>query len=321
MHVVRRGHLYLGLFLLPWAILYGSTGFLFNHPEAFADAPTATFDRSALAGTPMESMPSPLEIAQQVVTALRSRATPPVDYQIVQPEKVKYTREFAFATVKADGREVSVLLDATGTGGTVRSRALPAAPPATVEKAPFAIGAGRASGGPPVRAKSGAPRPGQPAETLLESPLHERVKASVPTILERTGFPGGEVTVTSVPDLSFLMSDGTKTWVVTYNAQAGTVTGKPADDVTPPDELSTRRFLTRMHLAHGYPGEQNAKWFWAVIVDVMAFVMVFWGISGIFMWWQIKATRTFGFLILVLSIAAATSLGIGMHDMISAGGR
>jgi len=322
MHVVRRGHLYLGLFLLPWAILYGSTGFLFNHPEAFADAPTTAFDRSALAGTPMESMPSPTEIAQQVVTTLRSRANPPVDYQIVQPEKVKYTREFAFATVKADGREVSVLLDATGNGGTVRSRVLPAAPTPTVEKAPFAIGSGRPGGLPTGKTGRGekGPRPSQPAEALLESPLHERVKAAVPTILERTGFPGGEITVTSVPDLSFLMSDGTKTWAVTYNAQAGTVNGKPADEASP-DELSTRRFLTRMHLAHGYPGEQNAKWFWAVIVDVMAFVMVFWGISGIFMWWQIKATRTFGFLILILSLAAATALGMGMHDMLSAGGR
>jgi hypothetical protein len=81
--------------------------------------------------------------------------------------------------------------------------------------------------------------------------------------------------------------------------------------------MSTRRFLTRLHLAHGYPGEQNARWFWAVVVDAMAFVMVFWGVSGIFMWWQIKATRKFGFLVLVLSVAAATALGLGMHEALT----
>jgi hypothetical protein len=328
MHVVRRGHLYFGLLLLPWAILYGVTGFLFNHPTAFADAPTAAFGRSELLGTPMESVPPPSEVAQQVVAALRSRANPPAGYELVQPERAKYTREAAFATVKADGREVSVLVEVSGNGGTVRSRPAPQAAPAPVEKAPFAIGGtgpkgggrgpGGEKGGRPGGGEKG-PRPTAPNDSLtLESPLHERVKAAVPTVLERTGFPGGEVTVTSVPDLTFLMTDGPKTWLVTYNAQAGTVSGRPADDAPVPDELSTRRFLTRMHLAHGYPGEQNAKWFWAVVVDAMAFVMVFWGVSGIFMWWQIKATRLVGFLVLVLSVGAAVWLGSGMHEVLSA---
>jgi hypothetical protein len=113
------------------------------------------------------------------------------------------------------------------------------------------------------------------------------------------------------------MTDSGKPWIVTYNAQTGSVAGKPADDPAPAEEMSTRRFLTRLHLAHGYPGEQNARWFWAVVVDAMAFVMVFWGVSGIFMWWQIKATRKFGFLVLVLSVAAATALGLGMHEALT----
>src|SRR5215212_3367202 len=74
MHAVRRTHLYLGLLLLPWAVLYGITGFLFNHPSAFADTPTATFGAAELAGTPMESPPAPREVAAQVVAALNERA-------------------------------------------------------------------------------------------------------------------------------------------------------------------------------------------------------------------------------------------------------
>ena len=88
----------------------------------------------------------------------------------------------------------------------------------------------------------------------------------------------------------------------------GTVSGTPAESVPAPDELSTRRFLTRMHLAHGYPGGTNAKWFWAVVVDAMAFVMVFWGASGLFMWWQLKGARLPGFAVLLCSAAAATAL-------------
>ncbi len=321
MHVVRRAHLYFGLFLLPWAVLYGATGFLFNHPTAFSDSPTTSFGAGEVEGTPMESVPAPAEVAGQVVAALNTRAKDGPTYSLVEPEKAKWTREFAFATAKADGQEVSILFDVTKPGGTVRAKQ--AAPPAKVaEPAPFAVGGakgGGTKGGKGGRGeKGGAPPTSRAGDALaLDSPLHERVKAAVPVVLERTGFPAGEVTVTSVPDLSFQMSDGAKVWNVSYNALAGTVSGSPTDAAPTPDELSTRRFLTRLHLAHGFPGSTNAKWFWAVVVDAMAFVMVFWGVSGVFMWWQLKATRKLGFVILLCSIGAATALGFGMHDLLA----
>jgi hypothetical protein len=265
------------------------------------------------------------------VAALNDRAKAGKPYSLVEPEKAKYTRDFAFATVKTESTDVSVLFDVNNPGGTVRSKA--AAPVAkNEEKAPFAItGAGtkgppNAKGGRGPRTEKGDAKvaPKEPAShanhsgpLMLAEPLHERVKGAAPAVLERTGFPSGDVTVTSVPDLSFLMSDGTKTWRVTYNAMTGTVNGASAEAAAPAEELSTRRFLLRLHTAHGYPGDTNAKWFWAVVVDVMAFVMVFWGVSGVFMWWQLKSTRVLGFLILLASAAAATALGFGMHDFLS----
>ena len=66
-----------------------------------------------------------------------------------------------------------------------------------------------------------------------------------------------------------------------------------------------------------YPGEFNAKWVWAVVVDAMGFVMCFWGVSGLFMWWQIKATRKPGLAVLALSGVAATVLGVAMYGMLS----
>jgi len=35
---LRRIHMYASLFMVPWIVLYGSTGFLFNHPTAFQPA-------------------------------------------------------------------------------------------------------------------------------------------------------------------------------------------------------------------------------------------------------------------------------------------
>ena len=311
--LLRRLHLYTGLLMLPWVLLYGVTAFLFNHPTFFSDQPTATFDASSLHGTPMSSPPVAAELAAQVVAALQARAKPEGRYTLVNPEQAKFTREFAFATVQADGREVSVLVEIDGSGGTVRSRP---APPAKVEAvAPFANGR-------PVGQRKGerASSPRTSDALNLENPLHERVKAAVPAILERTGFPNGEVAVTSVPDVRFLMELDGKLWRVTYNAQTGIVSGRSPDEVAS-EPISTRRFLTRLHLASGYPSVGNARWAWALAVDATAIIMVFWAITGIVMWWQIQSTRWLGLLVLLASAASATWVGIAMHDAISAAGR
>lgn len=329
MHAVRRAHLYFGLFLLPWAVLYGITGFLFNHPTAFSDAPTTSFGTGELAGTPMESVPAPAEVATQVVAGLNARAKDGKTYTLVEPEKARWANTFASATVKTGDREVSVLFDLKNSGGTVRSSPLP--PPAKVEEpAPFAVGNSKGGGEKGGKGGKGGGRGEKgggkgeargeavaPDAIKLDPPLTDRVKAAVPVVLERTGFPSDGPVEARVPDLIFQISDGAKTWRATYSSAPGSVGGTPLDDAPPPGELSTRRFLTRMHLSHGYPGDANARWFWALIVDAMAFVMVFWGVSGVFMWWQLRATRKLGFLILVLSIVAATALGLGMHDTLA----
>lgn len=305
--VLRRAHLYGGLAFLPWVVLYAVTAFLFNHPTAFSDQPYVSFGRSALAGTPMENPPAPADVAAQVVTALQARAEPGATYAIVQPEAARYTREFTFATVKADGQDVSVLIDATGAGGSVLSRPTPPPKP-EAKPAPFA-----------VAGKGSVPRsaPAKPSEPLtVADPLHERVRAAVPVVLERTGFPGGEVTVTSVPDLTFRMAAGDAVWQVTYNARDGSVSGRPAgsDEPEPP---TVRRFLTRLHTASGYPYQGGPRRGWALVVDATAVVMLFWAASGLVMWWQVRSARRWGAGVLLLSAAVAAYLAVEMYGTLA----
>lgn len=312
MHLVRRGHLYMGLFLFPWGILYGVTAFLFNHPTAFSDQPPTTFGKEATAGTPLETLPTPGEQAAAVVAKLNENQKPTTPYTLAG--EAKYARDTATASVRTDGQTVTVFLDVKNGGGTVRST--PVRERKEPEKAPFAVGSGggrggRGAGGPP--AGKGVPTRGDAGAAMkLDDPLPERIKASVPTILDRTGFPTGEVSVTAVPDLVFPVEAGGKSWTATYNPLTGAVSGTPAD-AKPETELGWRRFLLRLHLSHGYPGEPNGRWFWALVVDAMAFTMCFWGLSGLVMWWQIKATRKAGLVILLLSAATATALGFAMH--------
>ena len=149
----------------------------------------------------------------------------------------------------------------------------------------------------------------------LDGNITDRFKAAVRILLERNGFLTGEVTVTFAPDLKFPVAADGRMWIATYSPLMNSVTGATAE--TSESDLSVRSYLLRLHLARGYPGETNAKLFWAVIVDAMAFTMCFWGLSGLFMWWQIKATRKFGLVILLLSAIAATTLGVSMYSLLS----
>ena len=143
--------------------------------------------------------------------------------------------------------------------------------------------------------------------------LPNRIKAAIPTLMERKGLPSGEVTVTTSPDLKVPVELNGQVWTATYNPLTTAVSGSAGQDIR---DLSFRSFLLRLHLTRGYPGEVNTKWFWAVGVDAMAVVMCFWGCSGLLMWWQIKSTRKLGFAVLTLSAVAATMLGVAMHGVL-----
>lgn len=154
--------------------------------------------------------------------------------------------------------------------------------------------------------------------TLQTSPV-DVIRQGLPAVLERAGLSGATIAAVRATPLSFTVEGGGKQWLATYNPEDGSVTGR---DVAQPAEvapLSFRRFLLRMHTAHGYPAEEvNFRWVWAIMVDATALVMVFWGISGLVMWWQIKRTRLLGSVCLLVSTVAATWIGIGMHTAIAA---
>ena len=309
MHLVRRTHLYAGLFLFPWAILYGTTGFLFNHPTIFADAPTTHFTRADVVGTPLESAPTPQEQATAVLAALNDQQKPATPYKLADGEAHYGSRESFVATVKADVRTFFVVYDPKTASGVIRETTTRA----VAEKAPFATGTGDA----PRQRGMGmsGPMKHNHAGVKVEDSIIDRLKTSVPTIMERKGYPKGEVTVTTAPDIKFPVEADGQLWTATYNPITTNVSGTAGPEQT---NLTWRTFLLRLHLSRGYPGEVTTKWLWAVGVDAMALILCFWGVSGLFMWWQIKATHKAGLAVLALSAVAAAALGVGMYGVLSA---
>lgn len=55
-------------------------------------------------------------------------------------------------------------------------------------------------------------------------------------------------------------------------------------------------FLERFHRRRGYATGYALDTVWAVSVDVVIVAMVFWVLSGLWMWWEMKVTRVAGAL-------------------------
>jgi len=69
-------------------------------------------------------------------------------------------------------------------------------------------------------------------------------------------------------------------------------------------EIETSGFLNRFHRRRGYQQPYAADLAMAISVDAVIIAMVFWALSGLWMWWEMRATRWWGLA------CAATGLGI-----------
>lgn len=62
--------------------------------------------------------------------------------------------------------------------------------------------------------------------------------------------------------------------------------------------------LERFHRRRGYATGYALDTAWAVSVDLVIIAMVFWVVSGLWMWWEMTATRRSG--------AGALAVGVGL---------
>jgi hypothetical protein len=74
------------------------------------------------------------------------------------------------------------------------------------------------------------------------------------------------------------------------------ITYQPADRTLLIEKLPLRAnaFLERFHRRRGYATGYAFDTVWAVTVDAAIVAMVFWVLSGLWMWWEMKVTRPYG---------------------------
>lgn len=286
--LIRRVHLYTGLFLLPWVILYGVTGAMFNHLGLFPRISVQPVSDKVVADSRMAEFPTPQALAEQVVAALKE-ADHDADITLAADSNAEFTNDILFEVKDADGQHVVHInpVDKTAWIGTQPQN----------EETPKSLLNN-------VRNIKLAPNPQEIAQQAATSIL-TAVEPDVTAHPKALGWT----------KLNFLANVNGKPARITYVLKDGHV---DINEFTGDDGMPLRQFFLRMHTSHGQPPHWNGRMFWSLAVDTMAIAMVCWAVTGVFMWWQLKRTRFIGGLVIALSIITATVMYLNLESFYAA---
>lgn len=84
---------------------------------------------------------------------------------------------------------------------------------------------------------------------------------------------------------------------ITYRPGDGTV-------VVEREAFRAHGFLERLHQRRGYESDYRTDDAWALSVDLVIVAMLFWVASGLWLWWELKATRKLGAALAATGLAA-----------------
>ncbi len=276
--LTRRLHLYFGLILVPFVLLYGVTAILFNHQSWFSTSTTEAANEALFAEM---SFQDPESIAAAIISELNEQSEIPIEP--VEGDTPVFKGE--------------MIVDLTADSERLRYRVNPNTMFATLQRTP-------------TEQEEEVPDAiDQDSITPTENETIDGLVAAMEGEHE-----DAKSRIRSMPDVQFrVLADGEDV-TLTCDLQSGKISQRRTDE--PRMDFNLRSFLLRLHKSRGYPSEAGTRTGWAIIVDVTGFLMIFWGLSGIIMWWQMKPLRNNGMLTMIMGIVLAGILGYGMFNLI-----
>ncbi|WP_234023923.1 PepSY domain-containing protein [Sorangium cellulosum] len=278
MKIVRRAHMYLGLLVFPWILLFGISGVLFNHPQIGRD-----FERREISAEQLSTFTAfrpwdPDAVARRVVEQLNAGS--PSRYTLDEQTPGVFSGWPELIGSSGDGGRTMLLISLDDGDATLSTF------PKEPEKAPA----------PPF------------AGATIELPEHRMaaVEAQVKDLLPRLGIEGAgplRAHPKVSPELRFRMRDADgRAWNVTYDLGTGRLDGR-LDGAA--GQLRFVELLGKLHTTHHYPVHGGMTWVWALFADVTGITLVLWAVSGLAMWWQMKPSRVIGALAIAVALAVA----------------
>ncbi len=268
--------MYTGLILLPWVILFGFSGMLFNHPDLSGSVEVVS-SHSAAEVDALQSFnePNPNALADEIVSKINEAKG--LGFKRASESDAVIEGALVYQGNAKDGRTTLTLSPNSGSA-VVRQSSAPkggAKPifPSSLEGGLSGYDSDGAAGVAEAIFKASG------VEIQGEMETVERGAASV--------------------RFRVVSEDGKTRWNVSHNLVTGALSVR---EISAPLGIDLYSILTQLHKTHHYPDRFSARWLWTAFGDATGITMVFWGISGLIMWWQIKPTRVLG--VAGLSVAA-----------------
>ncbi|MDF1739999.1 MAG: PepSY domain-containing protein [Verrucomicrobiales bacterium] len=280
--LVRRIHMYTGLILLPWVILFGFSGMLFNHPDLSGSVEViASHSASEVDALQTFDEPNPDVLADEIVSKINE--VEGLAFKRASQGDAVIEGALVYQGSAEDGKTVVTLSPNYGSA-VIRQSPSP-------ERGAKPVFPGALEGGLAGFDSDGV---AEVADRLFEAAGVE-IQGDVEPV-ER-----GAASVR----FRIVSEDGKSRWNVSHNLVTGELSVR---EITAPLGADLYGLLTRLHKTHHYPDRFSTRWLWTAFGDATGITMVFWGISGLIMWWQIKPTRVLG--VVGLSVAAVVAFVI-----------
>ena len=268
--------MYLGLFLAPWILVYGVSGLAFHHWSWFSDWPKEFLVKF----TPEQlRIPLPWPEAERLAEDAVNRMNAGSESGYVLDR----------GSAQLDPR-ISIPLSWEGGSGE------------------GVIHVGEGAGG--LRSFRPDLAPRRLAITLpviFDQAAASNLRRDATTLFRNLEPTLREIDDIRWPALTFMVQQRDQTLLATRDLGNGVVSLRQLPGPRVPN------FLTSLHKSHwNFATGPWIRTLWATLSDCVAFALIFWSVTGLIMWWQLKPSRAFGRIVLVVSIVLAMGVAYGM---------
>jgi hypothetical protein len=275
--------MYAGIVLMPWLAFFGLSGFFFNHPNLGEPITSRGLPPPKLKELTGFVPWQPGVVAERVVSGLNER-DPSQRYTVDSAFTSRYSGTVVMKAPSEQGLHLLLLNPERGMGILAHREARPEG-----RAAPFAG-----------------------TQVVLPEYSLTALNDRFGDLLQKQHLAAmGPLVVDSklAPKLEFRLKDASgDAWNVSYELATGVVSGRLSREWP---SIGFSQLIAKLHTTHHYSFGVQARWFWALFEDLLGLAMLFWAVSGLVMWWQLKATRRAGAVSLLVALGIGGAVAFG----------